>query len=227
MSEVLKYRIDGLDCMCVGAAGAKRIAYILYPMDWLAKWIVPASQQYGVSMVQITGMDWQNVFSPWPHEGIPANTPDFKGESAAFLSRLINKVVPEVEKGMGLDAGVERDLVGVSMSGLFALWQWMQCDFFKSIISLSGSFWYPGFMDWMRTIHIPAKQGSAYFLLGKKEPHASVREFRCVGENTEAIVDLLSRAGIKTEFEWVPGDHFSNALPRLDRAFEHLYGTRQ
>ncbi|MDE6638872.1 MAG: hypothetical protein K2K32_11640 [Muribaculaceae bacterium] len=41
------------------------------------------------------------------------------------------------------------------MSGLFALWQWMVCDTFRNIASLSGSFWYEGFMEWMKSRTIP------------------------------------------------------------------------
>lgn len=186
----------------------------------LAGWIETAARKYGVTMVAVTGMDWQNVFSPWPAPGVPKGDPDFKGESPEFLKLLQEKVIPQVESELGMCANMERSLIGVSMSGLFALWQWMVCDTFHNIASLSGSFWYEGFMAWMKSLTIPAKSGKAYFLLGDHESKSKV--FGTVGENTRDIIALLRGAGIDVEFQSVPGNHYSDPIPRLDRAFTAL-----
>ena len=218
-----KIRIDNLCCLCSSVVRKDKIAYILYPMDMLSDWIEPAAEKYDVTIVVITGMDWQNVFSPWPAPGVPKGDPDFKGESPEFLKLLQDKVIPRIENALGIDEGVERNLIGVSMSGLFALWQWMVCDTFKSIASLSGSFWYEGFMDWIEGIDIPHKSGMGFFLLGNQESGSNVKAFNSVGVNTDAIVRLLKAAGIKAVFESVPGNHFSDAIPRLEKAFSSLF----
>ncbi|MDE6652916.1 MAG: hypothetical protein K2K37_00820 [Muribaculaceae bacterium] len=192
-------------------------------MDILADWIEPAAKKYGVTIVVITGMDWQNVFSPWSAPGVPKGDPDFKGESPDFLKLLQSKVIPAIEQNLRTSNPVERNLVGISMSGLFALWQWMECDTFKSIASLSGSFWYQGLIEWMQKIQIPHKTGKAFFLLGDQESHSNVKAFNSVGINTAEIIKLLKSAGIRTEFESVPGNHFANAIPRLEEAFNALY----
>ena len=215
--------VGGLDCLCAVNPEAKRIVYILYPMDSLVDWIGEAVEKYGVTIVQLTGMDWESVFSPWPVSGVPKDSADFKGESPQFLKFLQDTVIPRLEKELGITPGTQRDLIGVSMSGLFALWQWMVCDTFTSIISLSGSFWYSGFIEWIENIKIPSKTGKAFFLLGEKEPHASIPEFRSVGDNTLAIIDLLRKANIDCSFQWVRGDHFSDPIQRLDKAFTAVY----
>ena len=168
-------------------------------------------------------MDWQNVFSPWPAPGVPKGDPDFKGESPEFLKILQSQVIPEIERGLQVNTDVERTLVGVSMSGLFALWQWMKCDTFRNIASLSGSFWYDGFIEWMQSIQIPHKTGKGFFLLGDQESHSYVKAFNSVGINTAEIVRILKSAGIDAEFESVPGNHFANGIPRLEKAFNALY----
>ena len=218
-------RIDfeKLNCLCSTTVNKHKIAYILYPMDILSEWIEQAAEKYGVTIVVITDMDWQNVFSPWPAPGVPKGDPDFKGESPEFLKLLQNEVIPKIEKTLHVDSDVERDLVGVSMSGLFALWQWMVCDTFKSIASLSGSFWYEGFIDWMRKIQIPHKTGKGFFLLGDRESHSNVKAFNTVGINTAEIISILKSSGIDTEFESVPGNHFSDPIPRLEKAFDALH----
>lgn len=216
------FEISGLDCICV-VNGADRIAYVLYPLDGLDKWAERTSKKYGVTIVVITGMDWQNVFSPWPAAGVPKGTPDFKGEAPQFLRLLQPEVVATVEKSLGISPIAERTLVGVSMSGLFALWQWMQCSTFHNIASLSGSFWYENFIKWFREQRVPSGKGKAFFLLGLKEPDSKIKSFDSVGANTQEIVSRLTAAGVNTTFEWVPGNHFSAPISRLDRAFESLY----
>lgn len=189
-----KIEIDSLHCLCADNGTKDRVAYILYPMDILADWIGPASIKYGVTIVVITGMDWQNVFSPWPARGVPAGSPDFAGKSPDFLSLLQTKVIPQIESDLFIDKNVRRTLVGVSMSGLFALWQWMVCDTFFNIASLSGSFWYEGFLEWMQGLKIPTRQGRAFFLLGDRESKSSVKAFDTVGRNTNEIISLLDKA---------------------------------
>ncbi len=61
---IQKINIDGLQCVCSTVDRKDRIAYILYPMDMLSNLIGQASEKYDTNIVVITGMDWQNVFSP-------------------------------------------------------------------------------------------------------------------------------------------------------------------
>lgn len=218
-----EFTAGGLDCLCCRAESPEKIAYVLYPMELPADWIEPASKKYGTTISVVTGMDWDNVFSPWPAPGEPPGSPDFQGHSASFLQLLRQTVLPEVESRLSIPAGVERTLVGVSMSGLFALWQWMECDTFANIGSLSGSFWYPGLVSWMKSRPIPQKSGKGYFLLGNQESKSPVKAFRPVGENTQEILSLLKGKGIDVEFESVPGNHFADPMPRLDRAFAALF----
>lgn len=215
--------IENLHCLCSDTVRTDRIAYILYPMDMLADWVEAAATRYDTTIVVVTGMDWQNVFSPWPAAGVPKGPPDFKGESPEFLKLLVEKVVPQIETVLGVDARASRTLFGVSMSGLFALWQWMVCDTFANIASLSGSFWYEGFLEWIESVKIPAKGGKGYFLLGDRESKSKVKAFDSVAENTRKIIALLRDASIDVEFQSVPGDHYSDPILRLDRAFGALY----
>lgn len=222
-----KIKIDRLQCLCCSDSCKSKIAYILYPMDMLAEWIEPAMEKYGVTIVVITGMDWENVFSPWPAPGVPKGSPDFKGGSPEFLKLLQQTVIPQIDKTLDIANNAERTLVGVSMSGLFALWQWMVCDTFSNIASLSGSFWYEGLLDWMEKISIPSKSGKGYFLLGDQESKSKVKAFDSVCVNTQEIIKLLSTAGIDVEFQSVPGNHYANPIQRLDKAFTALYSKTQ
>ncbi len=73
----------------------------------------------------------------------------------------------------------------------------------------------------MKSITIPAKSGKAYFLLGDKESQS--KAFGTVAQNTQQIITMLRARDIATEFESVPGNHYSDPLPRLDKAFTALF----
>lgn len=216
------FRIANLDIMAVKES-ADRICYVLYPFDGLEDWIADTARRYGLSIVVVTGMDWDDDLTPWPAKGEPPGCPDFKGKASAFLATLVSDVIPKVEKCLGMDNDVERTLTGVSLSGLFTLWQWMVGDTFGNIISLSGSFWYDGFAEWIKSRKVPEKTGRAYFLLGNQEARSKVKAFQPVQTDTEEIVDYLKKNGIDCIFELVPGNHYQYGIQRLDRAFAWMF----
>lgn len=205
------------------AGSTDRICYLLYPFDRLEEWTERAAPEFGVSIAVVTGMDWDNDLTPWPAKGQPPGSPDFKGNAAEFLSVLVSEVVPEVERRMNLGADVERTLAGVSLSGLFTLWQWMSNNLFTNIISLSGSFWYDGFVSWIKNRPVPKKTGRAYFLLGNLEARTKVKAFQPVQTDTVEIVGYLHDNGISDTFELVPGNHYQFPEQRLDRAFARMF----
>ena len=216
------FRISNLKVVAVKSS-AQRICYVLYPMDSLGEWIEEAAETYGVSIAVITGMDWDDDLTPWRAEGEPPGSPDFKGDAGKFMAMLLNEVLPEVERRLQISAEPQRTLTGVSLSGLFALWQWMRGDTFRNIISLSGSFWYDGFVDWLKAQPMPVKEGRIYFLLGNQEGKTNVKAFQSVERDTVEIVDYLREHGIKTKFELVAGNHYQYGLQRLDRAFSWMF----
>ena len=227
-----KFKIEDLECVLaranagVGAKSAGRTVYMIYPMlvEMSDTWIQEMADTYGadIVMVYVPAADWNNYLTPWPEPGETSDSPPFGGGAEAFRHTLESKVVAEVEKITGPKDAECRYLVGVSLSGLYTLWQWMQSEVFGSIGCLSGSFWYEGFMEWFSGVSVPDKKGKAYFLLGTAEPHAHIKAYRSVGVNTEAVVARLKKAGIAAEFEWVPGNHFSDPVGRAERALKHL-----
>ena len=217
-----KFGISNLKILSVRQS-SDRIVYVLSPFDSLEIWMAYAAHKFGVSIVVITGMDWDNDLTPWPAKGEPKGSPDFKGNAKEFLSTLTNVVIPEIEKRTNISTGAERTLTGISLSGLFALWQWIGCDTFRNIISLSGSFWYEGFVKWLTAQSIPEKSGKAYFLLGDQEAKTKVKAFQSVQTDTEEIVSYLHEKGVDDFFELVPGNHYQYGVERLNRAFTWMF----
>lgn len=223
---IKQIEIKDLKCDCVPYPASDKVVYMIYPaiVPFEDKWIEEMSQKYRVPIVviYIPADGWNDMLTPWPEPGETPDSPPFAGKAAQTLKVIKEDVIPQAEKTLGMENVLERDLIGVSLSGLFTLWQWLNNDIFQSIASLSGSFWYPGFMEWFEKQPKPVKKGQAYFLLGKKEPKAWIKAYRSVGENTETIVKTLNSFGIRTTLQWVEGDHFADPTGRAEDALKAL-----
>lgn len=203
------------------AADCNRACYILGTSQAalpLQEWAV----RYGWNVVEVGGMDWNNDLTPWPAPEIGTQGGEFGGHGHEFLQELRNEALPAVENALRLRNPKERLLMGVSLSALFAVWAWMKSDTFDHIASLSGSFWYDGFTDWLVNGGAVPKHGRAYFSLGDKECHAKNPRFRDIGEQTAQVVAALEKEGIATTFVRTAGTHFAPIAPRIEKAFEAI-----
>lgn len=223
--EIKKIPFGNLTCTCFSRPGSGRVAYVLYPLEAMDSWIAQASERYRSSIVVISGMDWDNDLTPWKAPGVPEGSPAFKGGAGEFFNRLTEIVIPSIEHSMDLDAAPERTLIGVSLSGLFALWQWPQSDFFRNIATLSGSFGYEDFVQWVSQQPFTDKTGLCFMLLGEAEPRSRNPIFATVGKCTGEIVDYLRRQGVRITYKTVEGNHYQYPLRRLDMALSHIYGS--
>lgn len=221
-----KIEIDRYSCDGVRHPASEKVTYMIYPqVEGLpAQWMERMSSAYATSIivVYVPADCWDNVLTPWPAPPVPKGSQPFAGEAPEFYAELSGRIIPMAEKSLGIDAPSERNLIGVSLAGLFTLWQWMQFDLFASVGCLSGSFWYEGFLEWFESRAVLRKSGMAYFLLGNEEPKTRVKGFQSVGVNTEKIVAHLKSAGINCRFDWVPGNHFADPLQRAEKALAAL-----
>ena len=215
----------GMKCVCIPYTGSDHVVYIIYPelLPFKKEWLKEMSSKYrfNIAVIYIPADGWNDMLTPWAEPGETPDSPPFAGKALQTIQSIQNEVIPDCEKILDVKCN-RRDLLGVSLSGLFTLWQWILYDTFESIASLSGSFWYPGFIQWFDKVNVPKKSGKAYFLLGVKEPKAWIKAYRTVGVNTEAVVEKLKANGINTTFQWVEGDHFADPLQRAEDGLKAL-----
>lgn len=210
-------------CCCINQNAVDRIAYILYPAGIPTEWVLRTTARRGVSIVVISGIDWDNDLTPWTAPGVPKGSPDFGGCSTSFFRRLTQTVIPDIERRFNCIQTPERTLVGVSLSGLFTLWQWPQSDFFYNIATLSGSFWYQGFEQWIYTRSFSGKSGRCFMLLGEDESRSRNQLFATVGKCTDEIVGYIRRQGVDITYRTVRGNHYQYPIERLDMAMSAIY----
>lgn len=183
------------------------------------------AEKYSVSIVVIEAVNWNDDLTPWSAEGVFKKAKPFGGKAALFLNKLTNEIIPETERSMGIE-NAERTLLGVSLSGLFAIWSAFSTDAFTNIISISGSLWYDGLVEWMKEQSPSPRIKKVCMLLGEKEKNAKEKRMATVEKRTQAATNILKE---KTQssviFELFEGTHFSPIMPRLERAFEIIEET--
>ena len=190
----------------------------------LAEGLAMLSEKHGISIVVIDEVDWNDDLTPWAAKGVFKKAKPFGGHAAGFLDKLTHEIIPDTEKQLGVEEA-ERTILGVSLSGLFAVWSMFETDVFSNIISISGSLWYDCFVDWMEEQTLSPSVRKICMLLGEKEKNAKDKRMAAVEEKTVAAANTLKeKTSASITFELVEGTHFSPIMPRLERAFEVVYG---
>lgn len=213
----------------------------------------PVQVPAGVSLVRI-GVDlWEKNFSPWCAPRVFAKGPNFGNGAQKTLDLLINQVIPWAESDL-TEPPAYRALVGYSLAGLFSLWAGVtqagvtQADVsplvahgcqhdvtattqlstpaatFQRIGAVSGSFWFPGLLD-----YVDKQLGGgavslthAYLSLGDREARTPNPQIMHVQENAELLAAKLRDAGITSTFELSRGNHFQNVDGRIQKALNWL-----
>ena len=164
------------------------------------------------SLVAVSRLDWNADLSPWAAPAVFAKGAPFSGGAGAYLSLLLEKIVPQAESP--LPPVSWRGIAGYSLAGLFAVYALYHTDFFESAASVSGSLWFPGIQDYIFSHEFLQKPRRLYFSLGNKESETHNPYMQCVQENTQAIEALCRSQSIDTVFRLNPGNHFQNAVSR-------------
>ena len=189
----------------------------------------PIQVPEGVSLVNI-GVDlWEENFSPWCAPRVFAKGPNFGDGAQKTLDTLINHVIPWTESEL-TDPPTYRVLVGYSLAGLFSLWAGLSqacitpIPTFQRIGAVSGSFWFPGLLDYVNQQLSGGAVGPThvYLSLGDREARTPNPQIMHVRENAELLASKLKNAGITSTFELNRGNHFQNVEGRMQKALDWL-----
>ena len=144
------------------------------------------------TLVTLSGFDWEGDLSPWPAPALGKNSAPFAGRADAALA------------------------------GLFAVYALYRCDLFQRAASMSGSLWYPDFLDFAQNHAMRAKPERIYLSVGDKERktrHPLMRNVQTAAEDFAAHCQAL---GISSTFQLERGNHFNDAAGRTARGIRWL-----
>lgn len=204
---------------CVYSADShRRSIYFLSPVPIDEAEVDRLARAYRCNLVVLSGLDWANDMTPWVAPPVMHGEARFAGNADAFANRLIGEIIPAVEQDEKFGITEVRDIVGISLSGLFATYIWLTRDYFDSMASISGSFWYNGFVDFIKRIEIPVRTGVAYFSLGVTESNTTITRFKTISSDTAEVVFAVRRNHLRAIMEWNRGGHNYPIIPRLEKA---------
>lgn len=173
-------------------------------------------------LVGISNIDWNNEMTPWREENIIKNDPDFAGKADNYLLILDEKILPRISKEIHKKYKVSYyALVGYSLGGLFALYATYTTNTFQRVASVSGSLWYPGFLDYVKEHKINTTLDKAYFSLGNKEKNSKNTQLQKVEDMTKKIESIYAKATISI-YKENEGNHFQEAELRIAKAIQWI-----
>ena len=169
----------------------------------------------GFTLAAFRVHDWNADLSPW--EAPPVfGSEGFAGGAEKTLSYVIDELIPALTGGRD----VKIYIGGYSLAGLFALWAACQTDRFKGVAAASPSIWFPGFLDYFKTV--TPHTGYVYLSLGDKEEKTRNSVMAQSGLRIREAYGCLKERGMECTLEWNPGNHFQDAEKRTARAFAWL-----
>ena len=214
----------------------------------------PIQVPEGVSLVNIGVDLWEENFSPWCAPRVFAKGPNFGDGAQKTLDTLINQVIPWAESELtdppayrvlvgyslaglfSLWAGVSQQVArgcqpddvssqpGPSSQPGAPHVDAVPTPTFQRIGAVSGSFWFPGLLDYVDQQLSGGVVGltHAYLSLGDREARTPNPQIMYVRENAELLASKLEKAGITSTFDLNRGNHFQNVEGRMQKALDWL-----
>ena len=172
------------------------------------------------SLLTIYVSDWNNDLSPYVASSIFKGTSDFKGNADSFLDYvliLIKKVILKEKV-----KPIYKALTGYSMAGLFAIYTLFKTNEFLKVGSVSGSLWYPLFIEFVKNNEVLHGISTFYMSLGDKEKKTSNKIMSQVETNSLIIFERIKPQFNNSKFELNSGNHFKDEDLRIAKCISYL-----
>ena len=166
------------------------------------------------SLLEVCGMDWNRDLSPWEAPAVFKGDSPFGGKADDYLKELTESVIPSAVSDLGAAPSAVY-IAGYSLAGLFAVYSLFQTPVFSGAASVSGSMWFPGFIDFASSHDLAAKPSKVYLSLGDREAKTRNPIMATVQDNTEKMARLFRERGIDVTYELNPGNHFQEPGLRM------------
>ncbi len=212
-----RFSLEGRSCACLTPEGPGPFP-VLCLCGWNLEERLPMlGENLPPVALLFVSAEGNRDFTPWPAPGI-RDGEYFSGEGEGYLQFLMEKALPYGVEHFSLTTNWEsRGILGYSLGGLFALWAQRQGSLFQVAGSLSGSLWYPGWLEYMES-HPPQASEKIYLSLGDREEFGGPPLLRTVGDCTRRAHEFYHSQGLDTILEWNKGGHGKGVEQRWKRA---------
>ena len=178
--------------------------------------IMHALNQLGgidINLLVIGNLNWNHDMTPWNCPPLSKQDTGAAGGADDYLKVLLSEILPKAKNNIK-GTPSKTCITGYSLSGLFALYALYQCDVFDCAASMSGSLWFPDFLEFVKSHDMMRKPDKLYLSLGDKEAKTRHPLMKNIHSNTQAIAEHYEKLGISVVFEMNPGNHFKDVEKR-------------
>lgn len=173
------------------------------------------------TLIAVSGLNWYSDLTPWECPPLTKRNEPFAGCADDYVNWIRDRLIPAAE-GKLPEPPVCRAAAGYSLAGLFAVYALYRTDLFAGAASISGSLWYPGFLEYAVS-HEPCRiPECVYFSVGDRESRSRNPILRTVQDRTEALERHFRELGSATVFEQNPGGHFVDDAPRTAKGIRWI-----
>lgn len=206
-------------------AGGPIILWGMYPhqgneIEHIWKCLMDIAEEKPFLLIAYQVENWNRDFSPWNAPAVYGKE-GFEGGGPKTLQWLTGRCIPRLKERFG--KGRPLLTAGYSLAGLFALWALYESDMFSGAVSCSGSFWFPGWREYIKGQELK-RRANVYLSLGGKEEKTKHVLMGTVGERTRELEQLLKkdRNINKAVLEWNSGGHFADSGKRLAKGIRWI-----
>ncbi|MBE6116531.1 MAG: alpha/beta hydrolase [Erysipelotrichaceae bacterium] len=172
-------------------------------------------------LINIKTVNWNDDLTPWYMDRLFRSDQPYNGKADCFIREIEEIIIPELHKVLG-DLVSYYAIAGYSLAGLFSVYSIYRTKVFRRLASVSGSLWYPEFVNYAEKELLCVEPEKIYFSLGDRENKSRNALMSTVKDCTVRLRDFYAERGIDTVFEENPGNHFQNAAERLAKGISWI-----
>jgi predicted alpha/beta superfamily hydrolase len=172
-------------------------------------------------LAAISNLDWNKDLSPWESPALYKKEESFSGGADAYLLLLAEKILPAICDSMVTKPSYVA-LAGYSLAGLFSIYSAYRADIFARIASVSGSLWFPGFEEYVKSQEFVKMPDCVYLSLGDTESKAKNKVLSTVQDKTASLFELYKSKNIPVIFELNKGNHFTEPALRTAKGIKWI-----
>ncbi len=186
--------------------------------------VVSAMEEIGCGdcyLASIGNLNWDHDMTPWYCPALSPNDKPCTGGADAYLNLLLGQILPDtLSRISGRPAFL--GIAGYSLGGLFALYSMYHTDRFSRAASMSGSFWFPDFVEYAQSHDLKRRPERLYISMGDSEAKTRNKLLKKVQENTEILIGLYREKGIPVEYQLNSGNHFKEPALRSAKGIKAI-----
>lgn len=176
-------------------------------------------------IVGITPIDRLDEYTPWSAAPLVEKFKAFGGKGEEYLSFIVNELKPYIDRTYNTcenNAGI----MGFSLGGLISLFAMYKHACFDKVVSICGSQWYEGWIDFIKSNEIINKDINILLISGLKEADGK----KTIQKNAVTSVEKgyeIFKSNVNDEsnvsLEWDEYGHHNNRMERYKKAILYFY----